>query len=86
MEQLLPLDSPEESVKAAGEDLKSSDWSRQFEACNTLRRACAHHAELLTGKGISQVHALALDMIKIAESLRSSLIKNCILAFAGTKC
>jgi hypothetical protein len=24
-------------------DIKSDNWSRQFEACNILRRACKYH-------------------------------------------
>lgn len=83
LEQLLPLDQPDEELKCALDDLKSSDWSKQFDACNTLRRACVHHSELITTRNAGQVHSMILDMIKIAESLRSSLVKNCVLAFTG---
>ena len=83
LDQLLPFDNPEEAAKKMSEDLKSSDWARQFDACNTIRRVCVHHPEMLTTKNPSQVHAMVLDLVKIAESLRSSLVKNCVLAFTG---
>lgn len=83
LDQLLPLDKAEVEIKATLENLKSLDWSRQFDACNTLRRACVHHVSILNSKTPAQIHGMILDMIKIAESLRSSLVKNCILTLTG---
>lgn len=80
LDQLLPLENPEETIKKAGEDLKSTDWSRQFDSCNTIRRACAHHSAILASNTATHLHSLILDLVKIVESLRSSLVKNCILA------
>lgn len=79
----MPLDSPEESIKNACDDLRSSDWSKQFEACNTLRRACAHHGSSISSGGATLIHALVTESQKLVESLRSSLIKNSILLFIG---
>ena len=83
LDQLLPLDNPESDVKGSFEDLRSLDWSRQFNACNTLRRASVNHPEILISKTPGQIHGMALDMVKIAESLRSSLVKNCLLTLNG---
>lgn len=85
LDQLLPLDRPEAEIKQALEDLRNVDWSKQFEACNTLRRACAHHVGILSCKTPAQVHGMVLDMVKIAESLRSSLVKNCVLTLTGKR-
>lgn len=83
LDQLLPLDRPEVEIKGAFEDLKSLDWSRQFDACNTLRRACVHHIGIINSKTPAQIHGMILDLVKIAESLRSSLVKNSILTLTG---
>ncbi len=78
------MENPEAVVKKLLEDLKSSsNWLQQFEACNALRRICVHHSQLLTASLI-QLHGLVLDLLKVSESLRSSLAKNGLLAFAGT--
>ena len=83
MDQLLPLDSPEEAIKSALDGLKSSDWSQQFEACNIIRRACANHAPLLAAGGATIIHAIVIELQRQIESLRSSLIKNGILTLIG---
>jgi hypothetical protein len=38
-----PLSNPQAQITTAIIDLKSSDWSKQFEACNTIRRAAMFH-------------------------------------------
>lgn len=80
LDQLLPLEDPDEALKKAVEGLKSTDWSRQFDSCNTIRRACMNHSAILTANSITYIHALTYGIVKILESLRSSLVKNCILA------
>ena len=53
--ELTPLINPDFEWKICMEEIRSSDWSKQFEACNTLRRVCAHHAELITSSNIRTI-------------------------------
>ena len=74
--ELTPLINPDFEWKLCLEDIRSSDWSKQFEACNTLRRVCAHHAELITS---SHVRTLSSSLQVQSDSLRSSLAKNAMI-------
>jgi len=53
----------------------SSQWSVQFDALNTLRRAAKHSAEAVA----PAVRALVAQVIPICESLRSGLAKNALV-------
>jgi len=44
-----PLQNPESCFKKCIDDLKSSDWQKQFDACNTLKAVARFHKNLLTG-------------------------------------
>lgn len=54
--------------------LKGNDWSVQFEAINTLRGLLSYHPQAFHSP--ITVHNLLLDMLKMVNSLRSSLSKN----------
>jgi len=41
--ELEPLLNPEMEWKLFLADIKSDNWSKQFEACNTLRKVCKFH-------------------------------------------
>mmetsp|Transcript_13921 Transcript_13921/g.10040 ORF Transcript_13921/g.10040 Transcript_13921/m.10040 type:complete len:131 (+) Transcript_13921:206-598(+) len=41
--ELEPLLNPEMEWKMFLADIKSDNWSRQFEACNALRKVCKFH-------------------------------------------
>jgi hypothetical protein len=82
-DQIITVEKPEEVWKKCLEEVKSTtNWSMQFEACNKLRKICAHHSFLIVNSPL-QLHGLVLDLLKIIESLRSSLAKNGLLVFAG---
>jgi hypothetical protein len=50
--ELEPLVNPELEWKLCLGDIKSDNWSRQFEACNTLRKVCKFHAkDIIYGGG-----------------------------------
>ena len=54
--ELEPLVNPELEWKMFLGDIKSDNWSRQFEACNVLRKVCKFHLKdivLAGGKGSS---------------------------------
>lgn len=51
-DELEPLVNPELEWKLCLSDIKSDNWSRQFEACIVLRRVCKYHQkELILNKG-----------------------------------
>lgn len=82
-EELLPLENPETELHIAIESLGSSDWAKQFDACTVLRRCCINNPEAVFALKSGQIHKMSLYFVKIADSLRSSLVKNCILALIG---
>lgn len=80
-DQITQIDNPEESWEKCLNDIKNmTNWIEQFEACNTIRRICRHHSNLLTSSSV-KLHGLVLDLLKITDSLRTSLAKNGLLAF-----
>jgi hypothetical protein len=42
-----PFPNPEQHYKQTLEKLKSGDWAKQFEACNSLKRIAMFHKPLL---------------------------------------
>lgn len=82
-DQISPLENPSEEWEKCLLDIKcTTNWTQQFNACNIIRRLCAHHPNILVSSSI-QFHALILDLLKISDSLRTSLAKNGLLAFKG---
>lgn len=59
--------------------LTSEDWSIQFEGCNIIRRVCKHHQSLVLQNNIGMLGTLIGQLIKIADSLRSSLSKVALM-------
>jgi hypothetical protein len=41
-----PLVNPESALKKAADDIKSTDWQRIFDACNTFKRLAKFHKHL----------------------------------------
>lgn len=78
-EDLKPLRDPEKEMRLILSDLKSSDWKVQFEATNKLRRLISFHPDVILGSATATIHALVLDMIAMAENLRSSVAKNSLI-------
>ncbi|OMJ86064.1 hypothetical protein SteCoe_12500 [Stentor coeruleus] len=54
-----------------------SGWEDQFQAINTLRRLTKFHSEVFFSK--VTLHNVVLDVVKWADSLRSSLAKNALI-------
>lgn len=96
-QRLEPVHTEEQPIYLAVEDLKKvhnceealqkciisgslENWNDQFEALNMLRRLIKHHSEVF----LSQVtlHNICLDLIKWADSLRSSLSKNALIVIS----
>lgn len=85
-DDLEPLVNPELEWKLCLGDLKSDNWSRQFDACNTLRKVIKYHQNLIHGKGndpkvsAETVSDIIASLLKLVESLRSSLSKISLIA------
>lgn len=81
-EEIVPVDNPENEWEKCTEQIKcSADWLGQFETCNTIRRLCAHHTSVIVNTP-ALLHTFVLDLLKLVDSLRSSLSKNALLVFA----
>ena len=73
-----PLASPDQQVRAAVELLKSSDWSKTFEACNTIKRGVMFHKHLFSHPSTISGQVFK-DVVKPVDSLRSQVSKNACL-------
>jgi hypothetical protein len=65
-----PLLNPEKQIREAIDNLKSSDWSKQFDACNTLKRAMMFHKALFENNSTYTAQFFK-DIVKPVDSLRS---------------
>jgi hypothetical protein len=80
-EQITPLENPEAEWYKCTETIKSSNnWLKQFDACNIARRICTHHSSTLSTSSLI-LHGFILDLLRLVESLRSSLARNVLLLF-----
>lgn len=86
---LEPLVNPELEWKMCINDIKSDNWSRQFEACNSLRKMCKFHIkELVYGGKTNQpiakptmeaFHEINIQVVKLVDSLRSTVSKQALI-------
>jgi len=80
-EQITPLENPETEWYKCAEIIKTSNnWLKQFDACNIARRICKYHSSILSTSS-SILHGFTLDLLRLVESLRSSLARNVLLLF-----
>ena len=56
----------------------ADSWERQFDALNTIRRVAAHHRGELSSP--PALHTAVVAVLGAAESLRSSVAKNGMMA------
>ena len=79
-DELEPIKSnPDKVFRAAIRELVAgADWNVQFEACNTVRRVCKFHQDLVLQHGAT-LHSLVKQLTKLADSLRSSLSKIALI-------
>ena len=73
-----PLQNAEKQVNSAINDLGSSNWQIQFEACNIIKRAALFHKPLFSNNHISG--DVFKSLVKPLDSLRSQVSKNASLA------
>jgi hypothetical protein len=72
-----PFYEPQKELKLIIEELKSDDWQISNEALTKMRRITQHHSEMLVNSVLKNVMP---DVIKLTESLRSTLSKNAVMA------
>jgi hypothetical protein len=80
-----PLLNPEKQIREAIDNLKSSDWSKQFDACNTLKRAMMFHKGLFENNSTYTAQFFK-DIVKPVDSLRSQVSKNACMALSTAFC
>ncbi len=83
--ELEPLLNADLEWKMFLSDMKSDNWSRQFEACNVLRKVCKFHIKDIVFAGSKNntvskqmqdtFHEINLQIIKLVDSLRSTVSK-----------
>lgn len=73
-----PLANPESQLRPAIEALKSSDWSKTFEACNIIKRGVLFHKNLFSHPS-PMTAQIFKDIVKAVDSLRSQVAKNACL-------
>jgi hypothetical protein len=75
-DSLPPFNDPNKEFKSITAELKSDDWQISNEALVKLRRIIRHHSDLLV---LSTTKALMPDIMKLSESLRSTLSKTAVV-------
>eukprot|EP00753_Platysulcus_tardus_P003737 PLAT12485.3.p2 GENE.PLAT12485.3~~PLAT12485.3.p2 ORF type:complete len:680 (+),score=377.10 PLAT12485.3:79-2040(+) len=75
-EELLPCSRPEKELRSAMTALRSGDWERIFDACNTVRRLAMHHGDVL----MRVLHDCVAGVVAAVDNLRSSVSKNALIA------
>lgn len=77
-----PLSKPEGALKKITTDIKKDgDWALQFEGLNSIRKVIKHHkTEYLSL--VENLPAIMPEVLKLVESLRSSLAKNAMITLS----
>lgn len=85
LQDLKPLDEPARRMQEALQQLSGGEWNLQMEALNTIRSLSLFHNELLRGQpgGVSQLHAIMLQVLALCDSLRSTLAKSALMCVEG---
>lgn len=75
-EELTPVPHPSEALQKLV--FHTEDWLEQFEVINTVRKLVKFNPEVFLSR--VTLHNIVLCIVKWADSLRSSLSKNCLIA------
>ena len=80
------MDEPARKMQEAVQQFSCGEWNLQMEALNTIRSLSLFHSELLKGQpgGVSQLHAITLQVLALCDSLRSTLAKSALMCVEGT--
>ena len=74
-DELLPVENPEIELQHYLR-ISPNDWAMQFEMLNGIRKIIKFHKEIFI---VAPFHSLLLQVVRCADSLRSSLSKNAII-------
>lgn len=78
-----PLKDPENALKEFNNAARMEDWSAQLEGLMKIRCLLRYHSEVFAGQ--INLHNVFLEVVKLSESLRSSLSKNGVIVL-GEMC
>lgn len=79
-EELPPVAQPEAEFQSCLESSKAQDWASNFDTLNMIRRLLKHHPGVFLAQ--TSLHAIVLNVIRMADSLRSSLAKNSLIVIS----
>ena len=79
-EELPPVAQPEVEFQSCLESSKAQDWASNFDTLNMIRRLLRHHPGVFLAQ--TSLHAIVLNVIRMADSLRSSLAKNSLIVIS----
>lgn len=79
---MAPCSNPKETLKECLSNLsKDNEWAKQFDGLDGIRRILKNHEDFYP-----QVHqhlqTIMPELLKLVESLRSSLAKNAMITLA----
>lgn len=80
-DELEPVENPEIELQHYLR-ISPNDWAMQFEMLNGMRKIIKFHKEIFI---VAPFHSLLLQVVRCADSLRSSLSKNAIIVI-GEMC
>lgn len=76
------MDNPSSAIKEIIKSLPNdNDWNKQFDALNLVRRFVKNHEESY-GLFYDNLPAIMPEVLKLVESLRSSLSKNAMITLS----
>ena len=76
------MHNPKEMLKEILTNLPNqNDWSKQFDGLDGMRRLIKHHDDFY-GQIHQNLQTIMPEVLKLVESLRSSLAKNAMITLA----
>lgn len=76
------MDNPSTAIKEIIKNLPNdNDWNKQFDALNLIRRFIKNHEESY-GTFYDNLPVIMPEVLKLVESLRSSLSKNAMITLS----
>jgi hypothetical protein len=81
-EELAPVANPKDLLREITVNIsKDNDWSKQFDSLDGIRRLIKNHEDFYP-QILQNLSQILPEVLKLVESLRSSLAKNAMITFA----
>ena len=75
-EDLQPLSAPAKELRVCSQQLRSDEWSVQYQGLDSARRLAAHHPHVIS----SALVGIVAQVLHLVANLRSSVCRNALLA------